>query len=196
MLNITDEGSKHYDVEMLKKIINGEDITVHHYYRNSISTHDYGKLIMCCNTLPLAELTHAFFRRLIIIPFDVIISAEKADVELADKLKKELPGILNWVLEVVPILLKEKRIPECTANIQALEAYKRESDSVAQFLQYLHESGCSKETTLTPLYNEYETFCKAEKFSSLGRIKFAKSIEKKGIKYKIIHNQKTYTIKL
>lgn len=57
---------------------------------------------------PLRDTTDAFFRRLLIFPFDVVIPEEKQDKGLAAAIiRDELPGIFNWLM-LCRISLKER----------------------------------------------------------------------------------------
>jgi len=59
-----------------------------------------GKLIANANRTPeVHDDTYAFWRRLIVVPWDVTIPAQERDPLLSEKLAAERPGILNRALE-------------------------------------------------------------------------------------------------
>jgi putative DNA primase/helicase len=74
---------------------------------------DYAKLIFNCNELPKdVEQTEAYFRRFLIIPFNVTIPEHEQDKELAKKIiDNELSGVFNWVLSGLKRLLMQQRFP-------------------------------------------------------------------------------------
>jgi putative DNA primase/helicase len=78
----------------------------------------YAKLIFNCNELPKdVEHTNAYFRRFLIIPFDVTIPPHEQDKNLHTKIiENELSGVFNWVLEGLNRLLEQKRFSECEGS--------------------------------------------------------------------------------
>ncbi len=79
------------------------------------------------------EITVAFKRRLIVLPFDVIIPDEEQDKELTQKLLKELSGILNWVIQAMQGLMERKAFTKSEVCQKALDQYFMQSDSVRMF---------------------------------------------------------------
>jgi len=58
------------------------------------------KHLFATNNLPtVRDVTDAVYRRILILGFSQIVPLDKQDTTLAAKLKKELPGILNWAIE-------------------------------------------------------------------------------------------------
>jgi len=69
-----------------------------------------------------------------LIPFSVTIPKSERDPTLADKLRDELPGILNWALEGCLIWQRDGlRTPQCVT--QATDNYRSSEDIVGQFLE-------------------------------------------------------------
>lgn len=96
----TESGSSAFNTSKLKAITAGEKITVN---RKNMAETDMilpAKLIFLLNELPqLSDNSLGFARRLLILPFLNVLSADKQDKHLAKKLNNELSGILNWALE-------------------------------------------------------------------------------------------------
>jgi putative DNA primase/helicase len=123
---------------------------------------DYAKFIFNCNELPKdVEHTNAYFRRFLIIPFDVTITEQEKDSELAKKIvEKELSGVFNWVLQGLNRLLEQKKFSDCEAAQQAVEQYKIESNSVQMFLNESEYKGSlTNYKLIKDLYPEYRAFC-------------------------------------
>ena len=58
------------------------------------------KLVWSGNAKPtLNRVDEAIRRRLNLVPFTVTIPKAERDLELAEKLKEEWPGILQWMIE-------------------------------------------------------------------------------------------------
>ena len=85
------------------------------------------KVVLACNHKPTVRGTdHAIWRRLKLIPFDVVIPAAERDKQLPAKLKLELPGILAWAARGCFDwqqygLGDPKAVIEATANYQNAE---------------------------------------------------------------------------
>ena len=176
LLNISSETGDRINASVMKRICTGEAVTVEQKYVNPHETTSYGKVIMATNDYPKPENTGAFFRRIIILPFEVTIPDEEKDVHLADKLKRELPGILNWVLQALPPLMERGAFTTSESSERALEEYKLESDNVRLFLSEMLEPSATS-THGQDLFNAYLDYCKSSNLYPLGRTKFYKRLD-------------------
>lgn len=162
LLNYASEINGKLETSIFKQLVSGEPVEARLPYGEPFILKQYAKLIFNCNELPKdIEHTNAYFRRFLIIPFDVTIPPEEQDKNLHTKIiEKELAGVFNWVLDGLNRLLEQKRFSDCKAAQRAVEQYKNESDSVQMFLS---ENGYSISAThQTPLKNilqEYQEYC-------------------------------------
>lgn len=179
MLNISHESGKDVNANVLKQLTSGERVLIKYLYRDPYETDDYGKFIAAFNVLPRAELTFGYFRRLIILPYLVTIAENEKDDLLAYKLKAELPGILNWVLESLPGLMVRRAFTDSDSCKKALDQYRLQSDNVRLFLSEMCEP--SEHTTLgSELYKAYRNYCISSSFKALGKTKLYDRLEKLG----------------
>lgn len=186
MLNISHESGKDVNPNVLKQLTSGERVTVRRLYHNPVETNDYGKLIAAFNVLPRAENTFGFFRRLIFLSYLVTIPKDEIDRLLAVKLKTELPGILGWVLEILPGLMARREFSPCESSDKALEQYRLQSDNVRLFLNEACE--VSEYTTqASEIFTAYRTFCINSSLKPISRNKFYDRLEKLG------HERVTYS---
>jgi putative DNA primase/helicase len=142
LLNFGSEigAKKNMTLDIFKKLVSGEVITARQKYEKSIEIDGYCKFIFNANTLPdVKENTDAYYRRLLILPYNQRILEEEQDPELEQKIiSNELPGIFNWTLEGLERLLKAKtgkRFSDCKASDDVIEEYKILSNSIALFLE-------------------------------------------------------------
>lgn len=162
LVNYASEINGNLQASIFKQIVSGEPVEARLPYGNPMIISNYAKLIFNTNTLPHdVEHTNAFFRRFLIVPFDVTIKSEDQDVELSRKIiQSELPGVFNWVLSGLDRLLKNKKFTDCKAVRDQLESYRKHSDSVAMFLE---DEGYQKSITesirLKELYQGFKTYC-------------------------------------
>jgi putative DNA primase/helicase len=193
MLKISHESGKDVNPNILKQITSGERVTIKRLYRDPYETSNYGKLIAAFNQLPRAENVMGFFRRLIILPYNVTIQKNEIDRQLTQKLRTELAGILNWVLAYLPGFMKGSDFVYCEECEKALEEYKLQSDNVRLFVQmHCEESPYSQSGD--NIFKSYRTFCSESGLQSLGKTKFYKRLENLKIKSEEINNKRYYFI--
>ena len=184
LLNYASEVSTRLESETFKQMASGEPIQARLPYGQPFTLTSYAKLVFNCNELPRdVEHNKAFFRRFLIIPFDVTIEDGRQDTELAKAIiESELAGVFNWLLGGLKRLLEQKKFTRCKAVEAALAAYQRESDSVAMFLaDGGYQPDPISKFSLSELYHDYKSYCSDNGYKPLGRNKFGKRLESNGI---------------
>ena len=176
MLNISHESGKDVNPNVLKQLASGERVTIERKYKDPREINNYGKFCAAFNIMPRPEVTGGYFRRLQILPYEITITEEEKDDQLSLKLKDELPGILNWVLDAMPELLKRKAFTKSEICTKALEKYLMQSDSVRLFCSEMCDS---QEYTVTgdSLFRAYRNYCNDSLLRPVGRIKFYNRLE-------------------
>jgi putative DNA primase/helicase len=182
LVNYGSEIGGKLEADMLKKMASGEPIEARQPYGRPLLLHEYAKLIFNCNQLPKdVEQTDAYFRRFLILPFNVTIEEDKQDKSLANKIVvSELPGILNWVLEGLKRLLTQGKFTKCKISDDILIRYKIESDSVQIFLEEynINKSTDSREyKTLKIVYDAYRAFCLESGYKPISKLNFSKRLQ-------------------
>lgn len=187
LLNYASEIGGKTESDTFKKLASGEPISARLPYGEPFEIENYARFIFNANTLPKdIEMTNAFFRRFLIIPFNVTIPEERQDKELASKIiANELPGILNWVLEGVDRLMVQKRFTKCDLVERELEQFKKESDTIQLFLEdENYQLSTDLYKSLMELYNEYRSFCCINGYRSLSKKNMAKRLKNLGFEDK------------
>lgn len=175
LMNYGSEIDTKFDFAMFKKLASGEKITVRTIYKAPFQTNEYARLMFNINELPeQVEQTHAFFRRLLIIPFEKEIPYKEQDKILDKKIiVNELAGVFNWVLDGLNRFQTNKGFTECEASNRLIRRYRIDSDTVKLFLE---ESGykpdVDSKVTLMQLYSEFKEFCEINGYRPLGKKKF------------------------
>ncbi len=124
LVNYASEISTKLDPSTFKTLSSGEPISARMIYGPPFTT-NYAKMIFNCNELPKeTEQNHGFYRRFLIVPFDVTIPDREQDKELAQRIiSSELSGVFNWVLDGLDRLLKNKQFTESSVVRQKVEDY-------------------------------------------------------------------------
>jgi putative DNA primase/helicase len=190
LVNYASEINGRLEASIFKQLVSGEPVEARLPYGNPFSLTQYAKLIFNCNELPKdTEQTEAFFRRFLIVSFEVTIPENEQDKELAKKIiESELSGVFNWLLNGLKRVLSQKRFTHSAKVNKAREQYECESDSVKQFV---HENGYKASTAwvlIKHLYLDYKSFCIEDGLKAVSKTNFIKRlraakflIEKKNI---------------
>lgn len=128
-------GGNALKTENFKAIVSGDTITINIKYHPSISYKPHCKLVFVVNALPDSmDVTHGFFRKLVIVPFPQKFESDEQDKELTDKLLVELPGILNWAIIGLKRLRENNyQFSYCTAIEECHRTYNVEQNPVREF---------------------------------------------------------------
>jgi putative DNA primase/helicase len=133
---VVDEGAAGVKLneELVKKITGSKMITARFLFREFFTYLRAFKIVLVSNHKPtIAGTDHAIWRRVHLIPFDVVISDEEQDKKLGEKLAAEGPAILAWLVEGYLAWQRDGLgVPEEVKR--ATEEYKEEEDPLAEFL--------------------------------------------------------------
>jgi len=179
LINYASEISGKLEASLFKNMVSGEPVEACLKYGQPFTMTDYAKFIFNCNELPKdVEHTNAYFRRFLIIPFDVTIPEHEQDKNLHAKIiEKELSGVFNWVLQGLNRLLEQKKFSNCEAAKQAVEQYKIESNSVQMFLnENEYKSSLTNYKLIKDLYPEYRAFCIDDGMTPFKKSNFIKQL--------------------
>lgn len=107
------------------------------------------------------------------------------DITLKSKLVAERPGIFNWLLEGLDMVLEEKEIFETPDMITRKKEYKDNMDTTSQFITdcLIKTEVATDKIPTSGLYSTYKNWCTDNKYNTSVRNKFyeeiGKSFEKK-----------------
>jgi putative DNA primase/helicase len=183
LVNYASEINGKLETSIFKQLVSGEPVEARLPYGEPFTLTNYAKLIFNCNELPKdVEVNNAFFRRFLIIPFDVTIPENKQDKQLASKIiNNELSGVFNWVLDGLKRLLQQKNFTQCDAVDNILNKYKRESNTVALFIDERYSTNTDKFIPLSKLYSDFKSFCKDDNYIPVTKRNFSDRIRNLGI---------------
>lgn len=121
-------------VERLKSLSGGDKISARHLHREFFEFTPVCLLVVAMNArLRTNDAGAALWRRIREVDFPVTIPSERRDVHLIDRLRGELPGILNWAMEGWRMYQAEGLDPP-EAVRAATERYREQSDPLGAFL--------------------------------------------------------------
>lgn len=178
LVNYASEINGKLETDIFKQMASGEPIEARLPYGEPFILNEYAKLIFNCNELPKdVEHTNAYFRRFLIIGFDVTIPEDKQDKELANKIiNNELSGVFNWILQGLDRLLEQKNFSKCEAIENARSEYEKQSDSVKMFIEENEYKTSTDYTSISFLYQQYKGFCIEDGFRNVNKSNFMKRL--------------------
>lgn len=155
------EGAEIADAQ-LKSLVSGEMTTAEHKHKDPFDFLPYAKHWFGTNHLPhTRDFSDALFRRAIVVTFNNRFEGARRDVHLIDKLKAELPGILNLALAGLQRLYENKAFTECASSAAIARQWRMEADQVAQFVDESCETGLHCRATSADLFSRYQDWAQA-----------------------------------
>jgi len=178
LVNYASEINGRLETDIFKQMASGEPIEARLPYGEPFILNEYAKLIFNCNELPKdVEHSNAYFRRFLIIGFDVTIPEDKQDKQLPQKIiNNELSGVFNWILQGLDRVLEQKNFSKCDAIENARSNYEKQSDSVKMFIDEFEYTTSTDYTSISTLYNQYKSFCIEDGYRPVSKSNFMKRL--------------------
>lgn len=175
----------------IKSLISGEGITACQKGCKPYTARDMPFIIGNVNELPhTTDNTYGFFRRIMVVPFEVTIEKGKEDLMLHEKLKTELSGILNWILEGRARLVKNGYKFTYSKIIEdATNGYEKNSNPAITFMmeegysvKRLKDSDKCVDIQPRELYEQYKEYCAKNLILEVNENTFSRTLINKGYK--------------
>ncbi len=149
------------DEGIVKQMTGGTEnkLTARFLYGREFEFSPEFKIVMSTNYKPVIKGTdNGIWRRVRLIPFTAEFTKENRDPQMTEKLRRELPGILNWAIAGAVGWCKEG-LPPCAIIDEAGQEYRSEMDRVQQFLDDCTTRSESSSTQASTLYKCYKAWC-------------------------------------
>ena len=150
---------KRLNESLIKSLTGQETIAARYLYSETFEFRPLFKLWFAANHRPVIRGTDfAIWRRIRLVPFLVTIPLDDRDPELPEKLREELPGILNWVIAGALAWQRDGLDAPPIMRIVA-EQYRTESDVMGAFIDECCETGNGFEVGASDLYRAFKRWC-------------------------------------
>ncbi|TXH16059.1 MAG: hypothetical protein E6R03_06165 [Hyphomicrobiaceae bacterium] len=173
------------DEAMIKQMTGGDLVTARFLNANHITFRPLAKIWLATNHKPeVRGMDHGIWRRIKLIPFQVKISDEERDLDFAEKLKTEWPGILAWMVRGYLSWI-EGGLREPEEVRMATRVYQAEMDPVQAFLDArclrLDVPNLNWAISCMRLYENYKSWAEACGERPLSLTRFGSALRNKGI---------------
>ena len=149
---IETEAGRQWAEARIKALTGGDKITARFMRQDFFEYIPQFKLLIAGNNKPgLRSVDEAMKRRFNLIPFEVNIPKDERDLELAEKLKGEWPGILAWMVTGC-LAWQQKGLAPPNVVVAATEAYLESEDTFNQWLEECCRVGASEWCALADLF--------------------------------------------
>lgn len=161
-------------MENLKALTSNKDtIDINPKYQQpyTLEKSKHPKMAFAGNTKPAIGMDNGVFRRMLIIPMEISIPEKKRIRDLPDRFIDEHDGILNWALNGLSQLNKQRCFTRSKAMEEILEEYKNEANPLRVFVAESLQ-GDITHTSKDEIYECYKAFCEDYGNQTMSRIKF------------------------
>jgi putative DNA primase/helicase len=178
----------------VKQLTGSEKIVARFMRQDFIEFDPSHHLWLATNHKPIITGTdHAIWRRIKIIPFDVKFEAATnenlkpehlKDTSLRDQLRKELPGILTWIVAGAREWWNGEKpsLREPVLVTKAVLDYRDEQDVLKGFLDETTEQSVGRGETKALLYLGYVAWAKLAGLRPWPKPRFGKRLKERGLK--------------
>lgn len=172
---------------IIKNVTGGDTISARFLFKEFFEYEPQFKLWLICNHAPKVDpQDDAMWRRILRIPFVLIVPKEKRDKRLKTMLKDPAIGgkqILKWAVEGFLLWQAEGlQIPE--AVVQATEAYRQSCDYLSDFFTEVCDvTNPMAWMSTANLFNAYRMYCENNEIRhTMNMISFSRKLESRGFK--------------
>ena len=163
----------------LKAFTSGDPMDFERKYRDTISVKPTARLILATNNRPrFVDRSDGIWRRLILVPWNVVVSDEKRIYGLGEQIvREELSGVFNWAITGLKRLQEQGDFTKSEIVQVAINEYKLESNPVKVFLSENYSEGTG-EAKVHEVYNNYKDFCEDGGYRPLNMANFGREVRR------------------
>jgi putative DNA primase/helicase len=168
---------------LMKQITGGDTISARFLYGEYFSYIPQCKIFMATNHRPdIQGDDYGIWRRVHLIPFEVEIPPEERDDNLGNKLRTELSGILNWLLEGC-LRWQNEGLGMPPKVEAATQEYQKEMDAIWEWLEEECETDDPNAVeAASDLYKSYVKWSQENNLKEESQTAFGRSLTRRKFK--------------
>ena len=166
----------------IKKIVGEDTIMYERKRKDPLFFNSYTRLLFSANELPKNhdDKSDAYYRRLLILELNHVVSENEKDPKLKEKLATEADYAIHMAVIGLRRLYTNKKFTESSNSRKCVQDLQHASDSIMAFL---HDKMMKKEKSKvlrSEVYRAYEEYCNENDRKPIGKSKFQQYMEEKG----------------
>lgn len=174
-----------WDDETIKKITGRDMVTARYLFKEPFDYEPQFKILLAGNHEPeLRAVDKAMLRRLLIAPMNNPVTPEEMDGNLDQKLYREAPAILQWMIDGC-LEWQRGGLRPPTAVMVATEEYRDAEDLLAQWLSECCDCDSRHKAATTELYMSWREWCGRRGRRPEGATAFARMLAARGTEWKL-----------
>jgi len=156
----TESGAR-LSTALVKQLTGGDTVTAREHYSAFVDFRLAATVVLSTNHRPvIRDTTESIWRRVRLLPFEVVIPPAERDPGLASRLKAELPGVLAWAVRGC-LEWQAHGLGSACAIDAATSGYRADSDPLGGFVDEECIVSDSLSVASTALYARWSAWCGA-----------------------------------
>jgi putative DNA primase/helicase len=196
--------------KFFKSMVCGEPVTVNKKNKDLVRLDFNMTMFFALNRMPsAADKSTGFFRRPVIIPFNISFGTQKEvdnglrdkvkDVGIADRIiENELDIVFMWSYKGLKRVKSNKwKVTISEESEREMEEYKEEVDSAYSFFKTKISNESKKDTRIEKdkIYNAYRNWCIPSDITPMNKVQFGRQFKSFGVK-DIVSNSVRYWLNI
>ncbi len=186
LANIGDDISDEFIVNasVFKKLVTGNTIQVQRKGERPFEFKNFAKMLFSANNIPrIKDRTGAVLRRLLIIPFNAIFSADDPDYDEEIEYKLQTQEVMEYLIQCgldgLINVLNNHKFTESQKVKSEIEEYEEMNNPIKAFLRECDEEDFDLENQPIPeVYKRYDVFCAENSSQKVGKPEFTKQVKR------------------
>ncbi|MFJ1510911.1 phage/plasmid primase, P4 family [Cellulosimicrobium funkei] len=167
---------------LMKNLTGGDPITARALHRDPVTFDPSHTVLMVTNFLPkVAGNDPAVWRRMRVVPFDVVIPPAERDAGLGERLHLAADAILAWAVDGYRRYL-EHGFAAPDAVLAATADYQKRSDAVARFIEDRCITGPNFVVAAADLFTAWSAWIADDGSEPLSKRDFGEELDKRGFR--------------
>lgn len=176
------KGGAMLDESLVKAVTGMEPLPTRNLHEKEFDLRPVFKPIMSTNHKPgISGQDTGIWRRVKLVPFEVVIPEAERDRGLPDRLREEKAGVFNWLLDGLAMWWEEGLNPPEIITA-AVDEWKKESDPIGEFLEAETYAAPKERVKASVLYEAYAKWCEVNAKEPLKANSFGRKLRDRGLK--------------
>ncbi len=177
----SDKGRRLAEATM-KRLTGGDVIKARQMRQSFVAFQPSHTALLVTNHLPkVSGDDDAIWRRVRVVPFQVVIPEEQRDPHLGDRLGLEADSVLSWAVQgYADYVSRGNRLAEPQSVLVATADYRTESDAVARFLAERCYLNPNVRATTSDLFDAFTAWAITDGAEAMSQKAFGQALDRRG----------------